>query len=56
MPPGPLAPYRAWPVPADQDPSAYEARVVRSWCGADEPRRERLIAALSQAIRDSGLV
>ena len=50
-----LTPYRAWPVPADQDPSTYKARVVRSWCGADGPRRERLIAALSEAIRDSGL-
>lgn len=50
-----LAPYRAWPVPADQEPSAYKASVIQSWCGADVPRRERLIAALSEAIRDRGL-
>ena len=50
-----LAPYRAWPVPTDQDPLAYKASIVRAWCGPEAARRERLIAALSDAIRDSGL-
>lgn len=40
-------PYSAWPVPPDVALDAYKAGVLAEFCGADLPRREAFIAALT---------
>jgi hypothetical protein len=47
-------PMAAWSLPDAADPDLHKAAVVARWCGAERPRREAFIAALTALLDGPG--